>query len=32
MRNLDLRSFRRHLAVAPQETILFSGTVRENIA
>ena len=31
MRNLDLRSFRRHLAVVPQETILFSGTVRENI-
>ena len=31
MRNLDFRSFRRHLAVVPQETILFSGTVRQNI-
>ena len=28
---LDLRSFRRHLAVVPQQTILFSGSVRDNI-
>jgi len=31
MENLDLRSYRRHLAVVPQNTILFSGTIRENI-
>ncbi len=28
---IDYRSFRRHLAIVPQTTILFSGTVRENI-
>lgn len=28
---LDLHSYRRHLSVVPQNTILFSGTVRENI-
>ncbi len=28
---LDLPSYRQHLAVVPQNTILFSGTVRENI-
>ncbi len=28
---LDLPSYRRHLAVVPQNTILFSGTVRDNI-
>ena len=31
MATLDLRSYRRHLAVVPQQTILFSGSVRENI-
>lgn len=31
MENLDLRTYRRHLAVVPQNTILFSGTIRENI-
>lgn len=31
METLDLRSYRRHLAVVPQNTILFSGTIRENI-
>ncbi len=28
---IDLRSYRRHLAVVPQTSILFSGTIRENI-
>ncbi len=27
----DLRTYRRHLAVVPQESILFDGTVRENV-
>lgn len=31
METLDLRSYRRHIAVVPQETILFSGSVRDNI-
>ncbi len=31
MTTLDLRSYRRQLAVVPQQTILFSGTVRDNI-
>lgn len=28
---IDLRSYRKHLAVVPQNTILFSGTIRDNI-
>jgi ATP-binding cassette, subfamily B, bacterial len=31
MTSIDLRSYRNHLAVVPQETILFSGTIRQNI-
>jgi len=31
MAELDLRTYRRHIAAVPQETILFSGSVRENI-
>ncbi len=31
MQRLDLRQYRRYLAVVPQTTLLFSGTVRENI-
>ncbi len=31
MKNMDLRSYRRHLAVVPQNTILFSGSIRDNI-
>jgi ATP-binding cassette subfamily B protein len=31
MNQIDLRSFRRHLAVVSQQTILFNGTLRENI-
>ena len=32
MEELDLRSYRRRLAVVPQNTRLYSGTIRENIA
>lgn len=28
---IDMRSVRKHLAVVPQNTILFSGTIRDNI-
>jgi ATP-binding cassette subfamily B protein len=31
MSELDLLSYRQHLAVVPQQTLLFSGSVRENI-
>lgn len=31
MCDIDLKSFREHLAVVPQNSILFSGTIRENI-
>jgi ATP-binding cassette subfamily B protein len=31
MNTLDLRAFRQHLAVVSQQTILFNGTLRENI-
>ncbi len=31
LNTLDLRSFRRQIAVVSQETLLFAGTVRENI-
>ncbi len=31
MNEIDLRSYRKHLAVVPQNTILFSGTIRDNI-
>jgi ATP-binding cassette, subfamily B, bacterial len=31
MNTIDLRTYRRFLSVVPQETILFEGTVRENI-
>ncbi|WP_353650273.1 ABC transporter ATP-binding protein [Nakamurella sp. A5-74] len=32
LRTLELQSYRRHLAVVPQEPHLFSGTIRDNIA
>lgn len=32
MNSLDLRTYRRHVSVVPQESILFDGTVRENVA
>ena len=28
---LNLKSYRKHLAVVPQNTVLFSGTIRDNI-
>ncbi len=31
MQEIDLRTYRRHLAVVPQNTLLFSGSIRENI-
>ncbi len=31
MNDIDLRSYRKHLAVVPQTSILFSGTIRDNI-
>ncbi|WP_405910629.1 ABC transporter ATP-binding protein [Streptomyces sp. NBC_00828] len=32
MSTLDLRTYRRFVSVVPQESILFDGTVRENVA
>ncbi|MDY7106360.1 MAG: ABC transporter ATP-binding protein [Actinomycetota bacterium] len=32
MASLDLRTFRSHLSVVPQESLLFEGSVRENVA
>jgi ATP-binding cassette subfamily B protein len=32
METLDLRTVRRHISVVPQESVLFSGSIRENIA
>lgn len=31
LNDIDMRSVRKHLAVVPQNTILFSGTIRDNI-
>ena len=31
MNTLDLRTYRRYLSVVPQETILFHGTIRDNV-
>ena len=31
MDGIDMRTWRRHIAMVPQQTILFSGTLRENI-
>ncbi|MBN1428087.1 MAG: ABC transporter ATP-binding protein [Anaerolineae bacterium] len=31
MNTLDMRTYRRFLSVVPQETVLFDGTVRENV-
>ena len=32
MQDLDLRTVRRSVSVVPQESVLFEGTIRENIA
>lgn len=32
MQTMDMRTARRFISVVPQETILFSGTIRDNIA
>ncbi|MDX1973362.1 MAG: ABC transporter ATP-binding protein [Candidatus Sumerlaeia bacterium] len=32
MEQLDMRTFRRHIAVVPQQPLLFSGSLRENVA
>ncbi|MTE17901.1 ATP-binding cassette domain-containing protein [Streptomyces sp. TRM43335] len=32
MEELDLRSYRRFLSVVPQESVLFEGSVRDNVA
>jgi ATP-binding cassette subfamily B protein len=32
MANLDLRTYRRFLSVVPQETILFAGSILENVS
>ena len=29
---LDLRTFRRHVSVVPQESVLFEGSIRDNVA
>ena len=31
MAAIDLRSYRRHLAIVPQEPLLFAGSVRDNV-
>ncbi len=31
IKELDMRSIRKHIAVVPQNTILFNGTIKENI-
>lgn len=31
MAEVDLRTYRKHLAVVPQESLLFEGTVRDNV-
>ncbi len=31
LKEINLRSYRKHIAVVPQETILFSGSIRDNI-
>ncbi len=31
IRNIDLHSYRKHIAIVPQNSVLFTGTIRENI-
>ncbi|MDB5478923.1 MAG: transporter related protein [Alphaproteobacteria bacterium] len=32
LRHIDLRTYRRHVSVVPQEPVLFGGSVKENVA
>ena len=32
LRDIDLRTYRRHVSVVPQEPVLFGGSIRENVA
>jgi ATP-binding cassette, subfamily B, bacterial MsbA len=32
LKEYKVRSFRKHIGIVPQETLLFSGTIRDNIA
>ncbi len=32
IQNIDLHSYRRHIAIVPQNSVLFTGTIRENIS
>jgi len=32
MESIDMRSWRRHIAMVPQQTILFSGSIRDNVS
>lgn len=31
IRDIDLHSYRKHIAIVPQNSVLFTGTIRENI-
>lgn len=31
IKSIDLHSYRRHIAIVPQNSVLFTGTIRENI-
>lgn len=31
IKDIDLHSYRRHIAIVPQNSVLFTGTIRENI-
>lgn len=31
MKEVDLRSYRKHIAIVPQNSVLFTGTIRENL-
>ena len=31
MTEINLQSYRKHIAMVPQNTVLFSGTIKENI-
>jgi ATP-binding cassette subfamily B protein len=31
IKEIDLHSYRKHIAIVPQNSVLFTGTIRENI-